>query len=177
MTSSRETPEAVVAIAAQLTNTQNLIQTLLVELRTTSSGQAALKQELKQLRYNVTILSNIIRGGGDGQSKPLLSEVEILKHADLHLDKRLTACMKDLEEQISDLSVAFAKKAEDLQSKIEQAEQKRAEDVTARFQLQLEEKKDQRLDGRQRFSTWATIIIAVISLIGSLAALYFGKGK
>jgi len=171
----------IAAIAAQLTQTQSLIQSLLSEIRESSASQAALKSEMKQLRYNVQVLSNIIRGG-DGHTKPLLSEVEILKHADHHLDKRITATITDLEEQLDEMANALSastdrytgaleKQRVFLEGKIDATEAHRKADETQRLQLQLSDKQDLRLDKRQRTQMWVTVVIAVISLIGSTVAL------
>ena len=180
--SSRENQDSgIAAIAAQLLQTQSLIQSLLSEIRESSASQAALNSELKQLRYNVQVLSNIIRGG-DGHTKPLLSEVEILKHADHHLDKRITVAIHDLEEQLDEMANALsastdrhaedlAKYKAELEGKINAAETQRKADETQRLHLQLSDTKDLRLDKRQRTQMWITVIIAVISLIGSTLAL------
>lgn len=175
MSSSRETAD-VTAIAAQILSTQALMQALLTEIRTSTASQAALKQDLKSLRYSVGVLSNLVRGG-DGNHKPLLSEVELLKHADEHFEKRLTALMKDLDEQVSNLTVSFANQIAALKTGAEKAEIQRRQDETARVALQVEERKDVRLDKRHRLTTWTTVIIAIISLAGSIAALAFGAGK
>lgn len=180
--SSRERQDSgIAAIAAQLTQTQSLIQSLLSEIRESSASQAALKSEMKQLRYSVQVLSNIIRGG-DGHTKPLLSEVEILKHADHHLDKRITAAIEDLENQLDEMANALSASTDRfgeamgqqraaLEGKIDAAEAQRKSDETQRLQLQLSDKKDVRLDKRQRTQMWIGVVIAVISLIGSTLAL------
>jgi hypothetical protein len=180
--SSRESQDrGIAAIAAQLTQTQSLIQSLLSEIRESSASQASLKSELKQLRYSVQVLSNIIRGG-DGHTKPLLSEVEILKHADHHLDKRITAMIQDMETQLDEMANALSASSDLfrdgmekqkllLEGKIEAAEVNRKADETQKLQLQLSDKKDLRLDKRQRTQMWITVVIAVISLIGSTLAL------
>lgn len=180
--SSREKQDSgISAISAQLTQTQSLIQSLLSEIRESSASQAALKAELKQLRYNVQVLSNIIRGG-DGHTRPLLSEVEVLKHADHHLDKRITAAIQHMEEQLDEAGNALSASSDrlaakleeakkELETKIDLAETKRREDETQKLQLQLSDKKDIRLDRRQRTQMWIGVIIAVISLIGSTLAL------
>jgi hypothetical protein len=182
MLSSRERQDSgITAIASQLAQTQSLIQSLLSEIRDSSASQAALKAEMKQLRYSVQVLSNIIRGG-DGHTKPLLSEVEILKHADHHLDKRITAAIQDLEEQLDEMGNALSaatdrytesmeKQRLALEGKLDATETRRKNDETQKLQLQLSDKKDLRLDGRQRTQMWITVIIAVISLIGSTLAL------
>jgi chromosome segregation ATPase len=175
MSSSRETAN-VAAIAAQIASTQTLIQTLLHEIRSSTAAQAALKQDLKSLRHSVGVLSNLVRGD-DGHSRPLLSEVELLKHADQHFEKRLTALMKDLDEQVTELTRSFANQIAELKGGMEKAEENRRQDETARVALQVEERKDIRLDKRQRFATWTTVIIAIISLAGSIAALALGSGK
>ena len=179
--SSRGQDSGIAAIAAQLTQTQSLIQSLLSEIRESSASQAALKSELKQLRYNVQVLSNIIRGG-DGHTKPLLSEVEILKHADYHLDKRITSVLKELEEQLDEMGNAISAATDRytealtaqklaLEGKIDANEVKRKADETQRLQLQFSDKKDLRLDKRQRTQMWIGVVIAVISLAGSTLAL------
>lgn len=180
--SSRESQDrGIAAIAAQLTQTQSLIQSLLSEIRESSASQASLKSELKQLRYSVQVLSNIIRGG-DGHTKPLLSEVEILKHADHHLDKRITAMIADMETQLDEQANALSassdlfrdgleKQRNLLEGKIAAAEIQRKADETQRMQLQLSDTKDLRLDKRQRTQMWIGVVIAVISLIGSTLAL------
>jgi chromosome segregation ATPase len=174
MSSSKEIANA--AIAAQLATTQALMQTLLSEIRNSTVSQATLKQDLKSLRYSVTTLSNLVTGA-DGRSRPLLSEVEILKVADQHFEKRLTALAEDMDEQITALTTIFANQIAELKTKEEGLALQRREDETARHALQVEERKDVRLDKRQRLTTWTTIIIAIISLAGSIAALALGGGK
>lgn len=181
MSSGEKQDSSIAAIAAQLTQTQSLIHSLLSEIRESSVSQATLKTELKQLRYNVHVLSNIIRGD-NGNSRPLTSEVEVLKIADRHLDSRMTELVKDLENQLDDVAntastsidlftTALAEHRTELEAKIDAAEAKRKEDETQRLQLQLSDKKDLRLDRRQRLQTWMTVVIAVISLVGSTVAL------
>jgi septal ring factor EnvC (AmiA/AmiB activator) len=172
----------IAAVTAQLTQTQGLIQNLLAEIHKSSASQAALKAELKQLRYNVQLLSNIIRGG-DGHNKPLLSEVEVLKHADSHLERRMTKVVQDMESQMDELGNAFssiedglkesiASQRASLEGKISEADRNRRDNDTQRMELQLLDTKDLRLDKRQRFQTLATIAIAVLSLIGTTIALF-----
>lgn len=172
----------IAAVTAQLTQTQGLIQNLLVEIHKSSAAQAALKAELKSLRYNVQLLSNIIRGG-DGHQRPLLSEVEILKHADTHLEKRMTKVVGDMEAQMDELGNAFSSIEDSLkesivaqraalEKKIAEGEVSLRADETHRMQLQLADTKDLRLDKRQRLGTIATIAIAVLSLIGTTIALF-----
>ena len=181
MSSGERQDSGIAAITAQLAQTQSLIQNLLSEIRESSVSQAALKAELKQLRYNVQVLSNIIRGG-DGNNRSLISEVEVLKHADHHLDKRMTAILGELEEQIDEMANALSASTDRLQAKLEEhrkeletkletADIKRREDEAQKMQLQLADKQDLRLDRRQRLQTYSTIAIAIISLIGSIAAL------
>jgi chromosome segregation ATPase len=167
----------VAAIAMQLQQTQTLIQTLLAEIRENSSAQASLNAELKNLRIHVNTLSNIIRGG-DGNSKPLVLEVEMMKHADLHLDKRMTAIVEDIEDQILSLAknVAGAREhteasKKELEARIELADKQRREWETAKLQADVAISNDIRLDNRTRFSTWAGIIIAIISMVGTTIAL------
>jgi chromosome segregation ATPase len=187
--SSGEKPDNyIAAIALQLQQTQTLLQTVLTEIRENSSEQAALSTELKSLRLNVNTLSNIIRGG-DGNTKPLVLEVEMMKHADLHLDKRISAIVEDIEEQILGLSKNIAESSaradasnKELEAKIELADKQRREWETAKLQaevatnaakLQAEvaTNNDMRLDSRTRLQTWSTIIIAVIALVSSVLTL------
>jgi len=162
--------DAYAAIAAQLVSTQQLIQTLLSEIRDNSSSQASLRTELKTLHRNVGVLSNIIRDG-DGNKRSLVSEVDVLKIADDHHEKRLTAAVGDLEEQISDLAVSLAKQMEGVRSSIVGAETKRLNDTATHVALQHEERKDLRSDKRQRLTIWVGVITAILALIGSTLAL------
>lgn len=143
------------AIIAQLFQTQNLIQTLLSEIKENSNSHIALSYELKNLQSNVENLSHIIKGDDGGKS--LIVDVEVLK-----------ANFAKLEESVFSL-LDSCKKEIDL--KIEHAEKKRSEEEIAKLQIEAAKESDIRLDGRTRLNTWSTIIIAVISLIGSLAAL------
>jgi hypothetical protein len=169
------------AVAAQLFQTQNLIQTLLVEIRENSSAQAQLNADLKYLRINVQMLLNIIRGD-DGNTKPLVMEVEVLKHADIHHDKRMTEIVKDFEDQIVSLSKNLSEMTESLSEEIKAEETKRIAYETTQLQLkhaektqqlQLEhaDKTDIRFDTRTRLQTWSTVILAILSLIGSTLAI------
>jgi septal ring factor EnvC (AmiA/AmiB activator) len=179
MSSSGERSDsfAATAVATQLFQTQSLIQTLLSEIRENSSLTANLNAELKNLRLNVNTLTSIVRGG-DGNNRPLVLEVEMMKHADLHLDKRITTVMEDLEDQILSLAknlseasarVDTAKK--ELEAKIELADKQRRDWETAKLQADVATNNDIRLDGRTRFATWASIVIAIISMIGTILAL------
>lgn len=181
MSSGEKSDSYVTAIAMQLQQTQTLIQTLLTEIRENSSEQASLNAELKNLRINVNTLSSIIRGG-DGNSKPLVLEVEMMKHADIHLDKRMTAVVEDLEDQLVSLGKNLSSATERFQSaldaqriafeaKLELADKLRREYETARLQAEVAENNDIRLDGRTRFQTWSTIVIALLALVGSTLAL------
>lgn len=165
----------IAAIAAQLTQTQSLIQSLLAEIHKSSASQAALKAEMKGLRYNVQVLSNIIRGG-DGHSKPLLSEVEVLKHADSHLEKRMTKVVSDMETQMDELGNAFSSIEDSLKESIAAQHKSLTADIgsaeTKRLQLQLSDTKDLRLDKRQRLQIGATVAMAVLSLVGTVIALF-----
>jgi len=183
MASSRRTSdEAALSVLNQLNQTQALIQSLLQEIRIGSAEQAALKQELKQLRHSVTILSNIIRGG-DGHTKPLLSEVEVLKHADHHLDKRITTVSDELDEDIDQIANALSKQVDDLKmqltstvqkldARIDASKKKADEQHALAMQLQHDNIKDVRLDKRQRLQIWSTVIIAFISLVASAISLF-----
>lgn len=175
MSSSKDKPDNS-ALAIQLASTQSLIQGLLKEMRDNSVAQASLKSDLKGLRYNVSMLSNIIRGG-EGGVRSVLTEVELLKKA-----------TGDLEEQVGDLTIAMAKKIDDglqglsaqfdnIQRKIAQDERDRRTAETAKMELQQRDVSDRRLDRRARFATLATIIIAILALAGSVFALLAGKGK
>jgi chromosome segregation ATPase len=161
----------------QLQQTQTLIQTLLTEIRENSSLTANLNADLKHLRVNVNTLSNIIRGD-DGNPKPLVMEVEMMKHADLHLDKRITAIVEDIDDQIVSLAKNVADATnrmeaskKELEAKIELADKQRREWETAKLQAEVATNNDIRLDGRTRFGTWASIVIAIISMIGTVLAL------
>lgn len=165
----------IAAVAAQLVQTQALIQSLLAEIHKSSASQAALKAEMKGLRYNVQVLSNIIRGG-DGHNKPLLSEVEVLKHADLHLEKRMTKVVSDMEMQMDELGNAFSSIEDSLKDSISAQHKSLIADIgtteTQRLHLQLSDTKDLRLDNRQRLQIGATVVIAVLSLVGTIIALF-----
>ena len=171
MTQQKATSDTYAAIAAQLASTQQLIQTLLREIRENSSSQAALQVELKTLRRSVSVLSSIIRDG-DGGKRSLVSEVDVLKIADKHHEARLSATARDLEEQVNDLSTSIAKQLEDIRDGIQGAEERRRDEVTASFKLQHAERKDLRTDRRQRLATYATIVVALIALIGSVIAVF-----
>jgi hypothetical protein len=174
----------------QLQQTQTLIQTLLTEIRENSSEQASLNAELKNLRINVNTLSSIIRGG-DGNSKPLVLEVEMMKHADIHLDKRITAIVEDIEDQILSLAKNVADAREhteaskrELEARIELADKQRRDWETAKLQADVSANNaklqadvatnnDLRLDRRTRLSIWVGVVIAVMSMIGTTLALIF----
>jgi len=173
------------SVAIQLQHTQSLIQTLLAEIRENSSAQSALNVELKNLRMNVNTLSGIIRGG-DGNSKPLVVEVEMMKHADLHLDKRITAIVEDMEDQILSLSKNISLITDRMQeglaaqrvafdAKLDLADKHRREYEATKLQAEAADRNDIRLDGRTRFQTWSTIIIALLALTGSTLALIYKK--
>ena len=165
----------IAAVAAQLTQTQALIQSLLAEIHKSSASQAALKAEMKQLRYNVQVLSNIIRGG-DGHNRPLLSEVEVLKHADSHLEKRMTKLVSEMEAEMDALGNAFSSIEDSLKDSIAAQHKSLTADIgaaeTQRMQLQLSDTKDLRLDKRQRLQIGATVAMAVLSLVGTIIALF-----
>lgn len=163
------------ALAAQLASTQSLIQGLLKEIRDSSVAQASLKSDLKSLRYSVTMLSNIIRGGDSG-TKSILTEVELLKK-----------CSEDLEEQVGDLSISMAKKidgglmvlggqVEGIQRKMSQDETDKRANETIKIQLQQQSASDLRLDKRQRLAVWATIIVAIIASAASIVSLFLNRG-
>jgi len=181
--SSRGTSdEAALSVLNQINQTQNLIQSLLKEMRDGSAEQASLKAELKQLRHSVLILSNIIRGG-DGHSKPLLSEVEVLKHSDLHLDKRISTVSDVLDSEIDEVANALSKQMDELrrqhevsirslEEKVEAYKKEKDAQAVVAMQLQHDERKDLRLNKRQLFQVWSTIIIAVIAFISSAISLF-----
>lgn len=180
MSRGEERPDSyAAAVATQLLQTQNLIQNLLSELRENSSSVATLNAELKHLRINVQTLANIIRGD-DGNTKPLLWEVEVLKSGNLHLDKRMTEIINDFEDQILSLGKNFAEMADKLEAKIKaEGEERReyetkqmeiaAQDRAQTRQLTQAEAVDLRSDSRQRLQVWVSVIIALISLIGTIA--------
>jgi hypothetical protein len=181
LSSGEKSDSYIAAIALQLQQTQTLLQTVLTEIRENSAEQAALNTELKNLRLNVNTLSNIIRGG-DGNTKPLVLEVEMMKHADLHLDKRITAVVEDIEDQILSLAKNLAESVSRTEGKIELADKQRrdweaaklAADVAtnnAKLAADVATNNDLRLDSRSRFATTATIIIAVVSMIGTIIGL------
>lgn len=188
MSSGEKSDSYIAAVAMQLQQTQTLIQTLLTEIRENSTEQAALSTELKNLRINVNTLSNIIRGG-DGNSKPLVFEVEMMKHADVHLDKRITAVVEDIEDQILSLAKNLAEASDradvnkkELEAKIELADKQRREWETAKLAADVATNNaklaadvatsnDLRLDSRTRFATKAGVIIAILSMIGTILAL------
>lgn len=176
------------AVAAQLLQTQSLIQNLLAELRENSTSVATLSAELKHLRINVQMLSNIIRGD-DGNTKPLIMEVEVLKLANVHLDKRMTEVVKDFEDQvislgrnISNVSSVLEEQRKEFEEKLNAEENRRREyetkemeirqrDRAQTLQLAQAENVDIRADSRQRFQTWVSVLLALISLIGTVVAL------
>lgn len=173
----------VAAIAMQLQQTQTLLQTVLAEIRQNSAEQASLNAELKNLRVHVNTLSNIIRGG-DGNSKPLVLEVEMMKHADLHLDKRITAVVEDIEDQILSLAKNLTESVARTEAKIDAADKSRRDWETAKLQADVATNNaklaadvatnnDIRLDVRSRYATRVSIIIAIISMIGTTLALIF----
>lgn len=181
MSSGEKSDSYVTAVATQLFQTQTLIQTLLSEIRENSAEQAALNAELKNLRLNVNTLSNIIRGG-DGNTKPLVLEVEMMKHADIHLDKRITAVVEDIEDQILSLAKNLVESVSRAEAKIEAADKSRrdweaaklaADTATnnAKLAADVATNNDLRLDSRTRFATKASIVIAIVSMIGTILAL------
>lgn len=167
------------AVATQLFQTQSLIQNLLSELRENSSSVATLAAELKHLRVNVQTLSNIIRGD-DGNSKPLMWEVEVLKSGNLHLDKRMTEIVSDYEDQILSLGKNIAETFEKLEAKFAEAASERREYETKQMELAAQERNqvrqltqaesvDLRADRRQKLTIFVSVILAVISLAGTIA--------
>lgn len=179
MSSSGEKSDsfAATAVATQLFQTQSLLQTVLTEIRENSSLTAGLSAELKNLRLNVNTLSNIIRGD-DGNNKPLILEVEMMKHADLHLDKRITAIVEDIDDQVVSLAKNVADaisrmdaSKKELEAKIELADKQRRDWETAKLQAEVATSNDIRLDNRTRFATKASIVIAIISMAGTILAL------
>jgi tRNA A-37 threonylcarbamoyl transferase component Bud32 len=166
----------------QMQVTQTLVQNLLSEIRENSSKQSELNSEIKSLRMNVSTLSNIITGGNGNTSKSLVIEVEMMKHADFHLDKRMTAIVEDMEDQILSLcknlssvsdkfQESMASQKSSFESKLELSDKVRREYETARLQTQVAENNDIRLDGRARFQTISTVVIALLALAGSLLTL------
>lgn len=181
MSSGEKSDSYIAAVAMQLQQTQTLIQTLLTEIRENSTEQSALNVELKNLRLNVNTLSNIIRGG-DGNNKPLVLEVEMMKHADLHLDKRITAVVEDIEDQILSLAKNLSEATARVEAKIELADKQRREweaaklaaDVAtnnAKLAADVAVSNDLRLDSRTRFATKVGLVVAILSMIGTIAAL------
>lgn len=166
-------------VATQLFQTQSLIQTLLAELRENSSSVATLSAELKHLRVNVQTLSNIIRGD-DGNTKPLLWEVEVLKSGNLHLDKRLSEIVADYEDQILSLGKNIAEMTQRLEEKIESEEAERREYETKQLEIAAQDRAqtraltqaenvDLRSDSRLRLQMFVSVILAIVSLAGTIA--------
>lgn len=178
MSSSKEKQDNnASAVALQLFQTQSLMQTLLSEIRENSTLTANVNADMRNLRLNVDSLHNIIRGG-DGNNRPLVLEVEMMKHADIHLDKRVTAIVEDVDDQVLSLAKNVAEAVgrmeaikKDIEAKFELIDKQRRDLETAKLNAEVEVGKDIRLDGRTRFATWATIIIAALSLTGTIVAL------
>lgn len=180
MSRSEEKPDSyATAVATQLFQTQSLIQNLLSELRENSSSVATLNAELKHLRVNVQTLSNIIRGD-DGNTKPLLWEVEVLKSGNLHLDKRMTEIINDFEDQILSLGKNIAEMTQKLEEKITASDDERREYETKQMELAAQERNqvrqltqaenvDLRSDSRQRLTIFVSVVLAIISLAGTIA--------
>lgn len=191
MSSAGEKPDSyATAVATQLFQTQSLIQNLLAEIRESSSLSASLSAELKHLRVNVQMLSNIIRGD-DGNPKPLVMEVEVLKHAQLHFDKRITEIHKDIEDQVVSLGKNMSNAIEkiqneldeqrkELEAKIDAEEKQRREYETKQMEIAAQERLqareltqaenvDIRSDSRQRLTIFVSVILAIISLAGTIA--------
>lgn len=154
MSDSRDTADTR-AIAAQLASTQRLMQQLSNDIRDSSVSQASLKTELKQLRYNVQMLSNIIRGGESG-GKSLLTEVELLKSG-----------MEDVETTLEGIQGQVG----GIEGRIGSQDAQRRADETSRMTLEQKAISDEKLDKRQRMNTYATILVALIALAGSILAL------
>lgn len=174
MSSLRESSGRSAAIGAQLASTQTLIQSLLKEIRDNAVAQAELQTDLKGLRKNVTSLSSIIRGG-DGQNSPLISEVALLKQSVDSLSRQVSEVENDLYGEIKDLRESFDRYKSEYHKDQREMVSKRAETETNLLKIKQDEKKDTRLDKRQRFATWATIIVALISLAGSTVALFLSR--
>lgn len=174
MASSKDTLDNS-ALASQLASTQSLIQGLLREIRDSSVEQASLKTDLKSLRYSVSMLSNIIRGGESG-ARSILTEVELLKKCSDDLEEQVCELGVALNRRIDDVVAALGKQFEEVQRKIAEAEADRKANEALKLQLQQQEVSDRRLDKRQRFATWSGIIVAIIALIGSALALFVKNG-
>lgn len=145
-------------VAAQVSQAQTLMQSLMREIRDGSITQAALQTEIKTLRDSVEMLSTIIRGGGGGRS--LLTEVELLKRQ-----------VADIEGKLDSMKSALTDKVAAVKNRIDEEDNRRRNDETVRMTLQQKDTADRRLDARQRLNTYATIIVALISLAGSILAL------
>jgi len=124
-----------------------LIQALLKEIRDDTIVQAALKTEMKTLRENVSMLSNIIRGGDNGGS--LLTEVALLKRQTDELEERLGGIQSGL---------------------LRQAEQRHA-DEKARMAMVHEDVKATRVEKRKRLAIYASIVVAIMSVAGTALGL------
>ena len=180
MSSEREKQDSLAtAVATQLFQTQSLIQNLLAEIRESSATTASLSAELKHLRVNVQTLSNIIRGD-DGNPKPLVMEVEVLKHAQLHFDKRITEIHKDIEDQILSLAKNMAEQVGKVSKALEDEEKERRAYETKQMEIAAQERLqtrqltqaenvDLRADSRQRLTIFVSVILAIISLAGTIA--------
>ena len=146
-------------VASSVSQTRTLMQELLRQIQDNSHSQAAVRTEMTQLRESVSMLSNIIRGG-DGRNRSLLTEVELIKSR-----------LDDMEGKFKGMSEVLSSKVDDVKSRIDAEDNRRRADETVRMTIQQKEQADQRLDRRQRLNTYSTIIIAFISLIGSVLAL------
>jgi chromosome segregation ATPase len=175
MTSSRDTLDNS-ALASQLASTHSLIQGLLKEMRDSSVEQASLKTDLKSLRYSVSMLSNIIRGGESG-ARSILTEVELLKKCSEDLEEQLCESVVSLNKRIEEVVGALNKQFEEIQRKMAEAEADRKTNEALKLQLQQQEVSDRRLDKRQRLATWAGIVVALIALAGSVLALFLKTGQ
>ena len=80
------------------------------------------------------------------------------------------------EAQLKNLGGALSKKVEDLKEDLEKAALARRADETAKIRLQLDDKKDLRLDRRTRLATWVSIVIAILALAGTIVTLVITKG-
>jgi uncharacterized protein YPO0396 len=175
MSQSKETSEGITAVLAQLASTSAHVQTLLRDLRESNSAQAGLKAELKSLGRNVTTLSSIIRDGGDGRQS-LVTEVHVLQIADAHHEKRLTEVAEGFEAQIESVSAHFSRQFRELKAGLEKAETDRRADETAKIKLELEDRKDLRLDKRSRLATWVSVVLAILALGGTVVTYLITRG-
>ena len=115
----------------------------------------------------MTALSRIIRDGVDGK-RSLVSEVDVLKLAADRHEKHLEEVARGFDIEIGKLSASFFGQLKEMKDGMEKAEADRRADETAKIRLQLEDRKDLRLDKRSRLSTWVSVALAILALVGTV---------